>query len=244
MSTSKKVANILPPTSSFDWLQRAASKLQKTCYRNAGYKYKKIIKDLKNEIERLTKRGEEIIPSLQDENKRLKIEIQEKEKQCYDLNVMIEDLLIQAEEKSFLLENFGKTTNIESTTPKEPEYKNVKTDKIVDTEKSNDSSEDNEEIEKEAKTKDSDEDEEIDKETRKGNDFDREENIRKVELEMARIKPKKEKQEKEKKRPQSFSPSSSTSESSPLYLNLPTQSPLTNRPNPGRGRKRKRIRKK
>jgi len=199
------MANTFPPTTSFDWLQRAALKLQKSCYRNAGFKYRKIIKELKNEIERLLKRGEEIVLPLQEENNRLKNEIKEKEKQCYDLNVTIEDLLIQAEEKSFLLENFGKTTtNVDISKHKEEtDVKNVEIevkskdfnedDEDVEKEvKSKDFSEDDEEVEKEEKSKDSSEDdEEIDKETKKGKEFDRQENIRKVELEMSRIKPKK-----------------------------------------------------
>jgi len=74
----------------FNWLLQAATKLQNSLYRNAEFKYKKIIRGLKNEIAE--------IPSLQEEIKRLQNEMKEKDKLIYDLNAEIETLTINIEE--------------------------------------------------------------------------------------------------------------------------------------------------
>jgi len=197
MTYGKRMANKLPTTAPFEWLLRSATKLQKSCYRNAGFKYRITIRDLKNEIERLTKRGEEIIPALQEEIEQLKNQLWAKEKLCNELQAEIEDIKFAAEERDLI----GHDANIESS--------------IVTTVQSKDSNEPNEDAEKEKEPKKEREKEkdteleESEKETKvaKGTKRDLTEYARQVELEMSRVSvPKKKKKEKEKKRPLSFSP--------------------------------------
>jgi len=64
--------------------------LQNSLYRNAEFKYKSIIRGLKNEIA--------VIPTLQEEIKRLQNEMKEKDKLIYDLNAEIETLGFNIEE--------------------------------------------------------------------------------------------------------------------------------------------------
>jgi len=244
------MANILPSTAPFDWLLLAATKLQTSSYRKAGFKYKNIIRNLKNEIERLTKRGEEIVFSLQDEILRLKDQLKEKDKLCYELQSEIETLQIDAEEKTTLYESTlisdVKTVETqESITETNTTETNVKTTEIKETplnETKNKETEPNtEEIEKETKIE-----KEIDvesggkKEKVMKKEFDRAEYERMIDLEMSSGKVSK---VPKTKRLHSFSPSSSsTSESSPLCLS-PSIPHFTNRPKPGKGRNRKRRKK-
>jgi len=81
----------LPSTASNNWLLRAAAKLEKACYRNAGYKYRVKIKELKAENDDLIRKGEIIIPPLQAEIRRLKEELEKKNKQCAELQQQLVD---------------------------------------------------------------------------------------------------------------------------------------------------------
>jgi len=238
------MANILPSTAPFDWLLLAATKLQTSSYRKAGFKYKKIIRDLKNEIERLSKRGEEIVFSLQDEILQLKDRLKEKDKLCYELQSEIETLQIDAEEKIIsykesspksdvkTVETITETITIETTEFKETPLNETK-NKEPNTE----------EIEKETKIEkeiESNAESGGEKEKVRNKEFDRAEYERKVDLEMSGFKVSK---VSKTKRLHSFSPSSSsTSESSPLCLS-PSIPHFTNRPKPGKGRNRKRRKK-
>jgi len=81
------MATQVPKTGSFDWLLRAATKLEKAIYRKSNYKYREKIKALKEEIDRYKRQCEIMIPSLQVEVSRLKEELVMKNKRCVDLEM-------------------------------------------------------------------------------------------------------------------------------------------------------------
>jgi len=85
------MASQLPNTDSPSWLLRAASKLEKDLYRKISYKYRVKIKDLKTEIERLLRKGEQMQMTFQDEVKRLKAELGIKDKRCGELYRRVAD---------------------------------------------------------------------------------------------------------------------------------------------------------
>jgi len=75
----------IPSTDSPNWLLRAASRLEKELYRTISYNYRVKIKSLKLENEHLIRKGEIIIPTLQEEVQRLKAELESKNKLCTEL---------------------------------------------------------------------------------------------------------------------------------------------------------------
>jgi len=84
------MAIAVPTTASFNWLLQAATKLEKACYRKINYKYRVKLKDLNNENDQLLLKCEVMIPALQEEIQRLKVELEAKDKLCAQLKVDLE----------------------------------------------------------------------------------------------------------------------------------------------------------
>jgi len=84
---SHEMATQVPKTGSFDWLLRAAAKLEKATYRKSNHKYREKIKALNDELDRYKLQCEIMIPTLQVEVRRLKEELEIKTKRCIDLEM-------------------------------------------------------------------------------------------------------------------------------------------------------------